>query len=145
MRSVLALAALVLASVAVQAEEPEPPRPPEALAGMAREVLCARHADAVVSARVVEVHPSPGVWCGIAETRQEVTWEITAVLDGVKPPVRVRVGHLLVFGSPLADRKEARLAPDLVKPGWEALLLLERHDDRWLVQDETWGVRFLPQ
>ena len=48
---------------------------------------------------LVELHPSPRVWCGGIATRQEATFEVQAVLAGEGQPAEVRVAFLLVRGS----------------------------------------------
>ncbi len=75
--------------------------------------------DWVVVGRVVEVHESPGAWCGVIATEQEVTYEVIETLGGRSPgtKARIRVGHLLVAGSSLVDHAEARLNPVLFTEG----------------------------
>ena len=127
---------------AVGEEEPAVRAPLPSSALVIREVRVVRNARAVVLARVHQVHASPGVWCGIAETRQDVTWQVERVIDGEAPGERVRVGHLLVAESRLVDREEPRLDPALVAAGRYAVLCLVQDDEgHWLVQDEDYGVR----
>lgn len=107
-----------------------------------REVHVFRDADLIVVGKLVEVHRSPGVWCGILATRQEVTFEVQAVLAGDDSPQEVTTGFLLVAGSRFVD-SEPRLDPEQFRPGSRWLLCLTRDGDRWLVRDETFAARLL--
>ncbi len=142
--SLLLVAALILfrGPVARGDEPARPPAPPLPSADLAiREALCIRKAKVVVFGRVAEVHESPGIWCGIAETWQEVTWKVERVVDGRLSETSVRVAHLLVAKSRLVDAETPRLDPGLVHSGATALLFLTRRGDRWFVLDEDYGTR----
>ena len=99
--------------------------------------------DALVLARIVQVHPSPGVWCGIVVVRQEVTYRIERVLQGKVPPREVRLGHLLVANSPLVLRDDPALAPEWFWPGAPVLLALREHAGAWQLAADERGPSFL--
>jgi len=139
----LLLATLASSLVTRAGEDAEPTVLPSTSLGV-RDVLAVRKSSSVVLAHVREVHESPGVWCGIAETSQDVTWQVDHVLDGKTPPDPVRVGHPLVHGSRLVERDEPRLDPKLVHPGACAILCLVQDDhERWSVLDEDFSVRLV--
>lgn len=84
-----------------------------------------READAVVIARVADVKKSPGIWCGIMRTWQEVDWNVERTLAGQALDGIVRVRHLLVGPSALvAD--EPRLRDDVVFRGRRMVVTLRR-------------------
>lgn len=114
-----------------------------ALARALREVRAIRDADAVVLAHVQKVHPSPGVWCGIVMTWQEVTWTIETVVGGVALSGDLRVGHLLVGDTPMIRADEPCVRSERIWKGARAILCLTKSEDRWLVQDEDYGVRLI--
>lgn len=96
-----------------------------------------READAVVMARVGDVKKSPGIWCGILRTWQEVDWIVERTLAGQTLDGVVRVRHLLVGPSALvAD--EPHLRDDVVYRGRRMVLTLRREktpgsdDSAWL-------------
>lgn len=141
-----------------------------ALDAAKREIRAIRDADVVVLARVVEVHRGPEIWCGIAVTRQEVSWRVDEVISSSLPADAatggaaaqprtvpgagdvVRVGHLLVGGG-IVHRDYPTIRDDLVHPGARAILLLNETIRRsgkggperiaWNVRDESLGVRLL--
>lgn len=145
MRRKLALVSFVLVAAAAApllAGVERCPPPDDVIALAEREVDVFRDADLIVVGKLVEVHRSPGVWCGIVATRQEVTFEVQAVLGGEGRPKEVRAGFFLVSGSRFVD-SEARLDPEKFRPGSRWRLCLTRDGDRWLVRDETFAARLL--
>ncbi len=135
----LLLIPLLLLPAVPAAGEGDPPPRDRALALAVRKVQVIREAERIVVAKVVEVHQSPGIWCGILATRQEVTYEIAETLYGGKAKGNVRVGHLLVSGSPLVSKDAPFLKPAIFHPGARFLLCLSRDGDRWIVRDESFG------
>jgi len=107
-----------------------------------REVDVFRQADLIVVGRLVEVHRSPGIWCGIVATRQKATFEVSAVLAGDASPEEVTTAFLLVSGGPFVD-EEPRLDPERFRFGSRWLLCLKRDGERWLLRDETFAARLL--
>lgn len=108
-----------------------------------RELRAIRDADAVVLARVSAVHPSPGVWCGVLVTRQELTWRIERVVAGDCDATELRIGHLLVAGSALVSADAPFLDPARIAVGARALLCLRTGGGAPAVLDEDYGVRLL--
>ena len=139
----LALALPLVALLAVAyAQEAAPPTRDAVIARAQREVDAFRNSDLVVVGRLAEVHRSPGVWCGILATRQDVTFEVQAVLAGEGKPAEVRAGFLLVHGSPLVD-EEPRLDPSKFRPGSRWLLCLQSGKEHCEIRDEAFGARLL--
>ena len=134
-----ALVAVLGTRMAAQGGEPAPD-----VERLEREVRVVRDADAVVVARVARVHPSPGVWCGIAVTRQVVTYRVERALAGGGVADTVDVGHLLVANSPQVSAQAPFLSPERFQVGARAMLCLTRDaDGGWSVADETVGTRWL--
>lgn len=135
-------AGLLLAALApVPAAAQQDLTPAEVAAHRARrEVRAILTADAVVLGRVREVHPTPGVWCGIVVTWQQVTYDVDEVLHGSDVPRQIRVGHMLVGGGLVCEHAPF-LRPELFQPGSRFLLCLKRDRDAWLVNDESYGAR----
>lgn len=129
------------AVLSASADEPTPPREGLPMAEMVvREAMVVRKAASVVIARVEKVHESPGIWCGVLETHQDVTWKVLRVVDGQTPPETLRIGHLLVAKSRLVDTSP-RLDPRLVHKDATAVLFLARNGEAWGVLDEEFSVR----
>jgi hypothetical protein len=139
----LLLSALFVVPPLVFAGGADGDRPDDRVVARARrEVNAFREADLIVVGKLVEVHESPGVWCGILATRQDVTFSVEAVLAGKEAPAEVRVGFLLVAGSRFVDTKP-RLDPGKFRPGSRWLLCLEKAKDRFEIRDETFGAKLL--
>lgn len=135
----LLLLTLFLAPAALDAGENDQPARDPALAMAVRKVNVIRSAERIVVAKVGEVHESPGIWCGILATRQEVTYEIIEAVAGGPAKGKVRVGHLLVSGSALVSKDAPFLRPAVFHPGARFLLCLHRDGDQWIVPDESFG------
>ncbi len=128
-----------LAPVPAAAQQESTPAEPAAQRAR-REVRAIRTADAIVLARVREVHPTPGVWCGVVVTWQHVTYDVDEVLHGTGVAREIRVGHMLVGGGLVCEHAPF-LRPELFQPGSRFLLCLKRDRDGWLVLDESCGAR----
>jgi hypothetical protein len=113
------------------------------LARALREWRAIRDADAVVLARVGAVHESPGIWCGVLVTRQDVTWRIERLVAGTCDASELRIGHLLVAGSALVSADAPFLDPARIAVGARALLCLRTDGGAPAVLDEDYGVRLL--
>ncbi len=83
-------------------------------------------AELVFVGEIVAISKSPEIWSGLAATYQEVTYRVTAVLLGTGASVgdRVVVRHLLVDGSPTADRAAVQLLPSLFHTGSSLVVLV---------------------
>ncbi|HEX5054200.1 MAG TPA: hypothetical protein VFZ65_20645, partial [Planctomycetota bacterium] len=142
-RNHLLLLAIAACSGAAAAGQSRPAR--DAIAERAvRAVRAVRDAESVVLAHVVSVLPSPGVWCGIAVTRQVVTYAVDEVVAGTPRAGEVQVGHLLVAGSELVSPDGPMLRADLIWPGARAMLCLSHDaDGKLVVVDESFGAQLL--
>jgi len=109
-----------------------------------REWRAIRAAETVAIARVVEVHASPGVWCGVVASKQKVTYRIERVVDGKQREGTVDVSHLLVAGSPLVSPHAPLLRPELFYEGAQAVLCLRTDEQGDLgVDDAVYGARIV--
>jgi hypothetical protein len=82
-------------------------------------------AQIVFVGRVLEVSASPGIWSGLAEMTQEVTYVVERVLggSGLKPGDQVQIAHLLVDGSATADSSTVQLRPSMFHKGASLIVL----------------------
>ena len=130
---------IVLMSLTATAGD-EPGASPDPAVQMAiRKVKVVREAERIVVAEVLEVHRSPGIWCGILATRQEVTYRVLESVYGGAARGEVRVGHLLVGGTALVSADAPFLRPSIFYPGARFLLCLHRDGEKWAVRDESFG------
>ncbi len=129
----------LLLSPAARGGEDEEVQRDAAVAIAVRKVKAVRDAERVVVAVVKEVHESPGVWCGYVVTRQEVTYQVVESVSGGPVSGDVRVGHLLVAGSPLISKDAPFVRPSVIYPGARFLLCLNRSDETWVLEDESFG------
>ena len=99
--------------------------------------------DAIVLAKVARVHGSPGVWCGIVVTRQEVTYRIDRLLFGKATPRELRLAHLLVAKSALVMTEVPALDPERFWPGAPVVLRLREQSGTWELVGDDRGLAFV--
>jgi hypothetical protein len=94
----------------------------------------AKDAEVVVVAEVIEVHRPPRYWSGVLTSVQHVRYKVVDVLkgsaesEGEVKSGEIDVGHYVVANSLTADKAEARLSPELFKPGNRLVLMLSREE-----------------
>lgn len=127
MKTMLFILCLVILGTRIRGQD-EGATDPVTLAKKTEEAVASARAlpdvDTILVATVERVVASPGIWCGILDTRQTVAWRVDQQLLGPTRPITFEIRHHLVAGSSLVDRESPYLRPDLIYPGAKAVLAL---------------------